>query len=62
MSKPKKRGLVLSRKKGQTILIGSDVEVTVTEIRNNVVKLHLSGPRETVILRRELVELEEVQQ
>ena len=62
MSKPKKRGLILSRKKGQTILIGSDVEVTVAEIRNNVVKLHLSGPRETVILRRELVELEEVQQ
>ena len=62
MSKPKKRGLVLSRKKGQTVLIGSDIEVTVAEIRNNVVKLHLSGPRETVILRRELVELEEVQQ
>ena len=52
----------LSRKKGQTILIGTDVEVTVAEIRNNVVKLHLAGPRETVILRRELVELEEVQQ
>ena len=62
MKKPKKRGLVLSRKKGQTILIGPDVEVTVAEIRNNVVKLHLAGPRETVILRRELVELEEVQQ
>ena len=62
MSKPKKRGLILSRKKGETILIGPDVEVTVAEIRNNVVKLHLAGPRETVILRRELVELEEVQQ
>ena len=62
MTKPKKRGLILSRKKGQTVLIGPDIEVTVAEIRNNVVKLHLSGPRETVILRRELVELEEVQQ
>ena len=62
MSKPKKRGLILSRKKGETILIGPDVEVTVAEIRNNVVKLHLAGPRETVILRRELVEIEEVQQ
>ena len=62
MSKPKKRGLILSRKKGQTVLIGADVEVTVAEIRNNVVKLHVAGPRETVILRRELVELEEVQQ
>jgi carbon storage regulator CsrA len=47
---------------GETILIGPDVEVTVGEIRNNVVKLHIAGPRETVILRRELVEIEEVQQ
>ena len=62
MSRPKKRGLILSRKKGQSVLIGADVEVTVTEIRSGVVKLHVSGPRETVILRRELVELEEVQQ
>ena len=62
MSKPKKSGLILSRKKKQTVLIGADVEVTVAEIRNNVVKLHIAGPRETVILRKELVELEEVQQ
>ena len=62
MSKPKKSGLILSRKKKQTVLIGADVEVTVAEIRNNVVKLHIAGPRETVILRKELVELEEAQQ
>ena len=62
MSKPKKGGLILSRKKSQTVLIGADIEVTVAEIRNNVVKLHVAGPRETVILRRELVEFEEVQQ
>ena len=52
----------MSRKKGQTILIGSDVEVTVTEIRAGVVKLHFAGPRDTVILRKELVELEEVEE
>ena len=62
MTKPKKRGLILSRKRGETILIGPDVEVTVAEIRSGVVKLHVSGPRETVILRRELVEIEEAQQ
>ena len=62
VSKPKKRGLILSRKRGETILIGADVEVTVAEIRNNVVKLHFAGPSDTVILRKELVELEEVQQ
>jgi len=62
VSKSKKRGLILSRKKGEAILIGSEIEVTVAEIRNQVVKLHLSGPRETVILRRELVEIEEARQ
>ena len=62
VSKPKKRGLILSRKKGQSVLIGSDIEVTVTEIRAGVVKIHIAGPRDTVILRKELVELEEVQQ
>ena len=62
VSKPKKRGLILSRKKGQTVLIGTEFEVTVTEIRAGVVKLHFAGPKDTVILRKELVELEEVQQ
>ena len=62
MKKPKKQGLVLSRKKGQTILIGLDVEVTVTQIRAGAVKIHIAGPRDTVILRKELVELDEVQQ
>ena len=52
----------MSRKKGQTVLIGTEFEVTVAEIRNNVVKLHFAGPRDTVILRKELFELEEVQQ
>ena len=62
MSKPKRRGLILSRKRGQTIMIGVDVEVTVTEIRSGAVKIHIAGPRDTLILRKELVELEEVQQ
>lgn len=62
MTWPKKSGLILARKRGETILIGADVEVTVAEIRRGVVKLHVAGPRETVILRRELVEIEEVQQ
>ena len=62
MSKPKKSGLILSRKRGETVLIGADIEVTVAEIRNNVVKLHFAGPLDTVILRKELVQLEEVQQ
>ena len=61
VKKQKKSGLILSRKKGETILIGADIEVTVAQIRNNVVKLHIAGPRDTVILRKELVELEEVQ-
>lgn len=46
--------LVLSRKSGETIVIGQDVEVTVLEVRGNRVKLGLRGPSGVVIHREEL--------
>jgi carbon storage regulator len=46
--------LVLSRKSGEAIVIGRDVEVTVLEVRGNRVKLGLCGPSGVVIHREEL--------
>lgn len=46
--------LVISRKKGQSILIGEDVEVTVTKIDDGSVKLSISAPKNITILRKEL--------
>ena len=46
--------LVLSRKKGERVVIGREIEVIVLEIRGGRVKLGFQGPAEVPILRREL--------
>ncbi|BAH06907.1 carbon storage regulator CsrA [Clostridium kluyveri] len=52
--------LVISRKKGESLLIGEDIEITVTKIEEGAVKLSISAPRSVTILRKELYrEIEE---
>ena len=51
-----KGGLVLQRRPGQQISIGSDVVVTVIAARGDYVRLHLAAPRDVAILRTELVD------
>ena len=46
--------LVLSRKPGQRVLIGQEIEVTVLEVRGGRVKLGFRGPAEVPIHREEL--------
>ena len=46
--------LVLSRNKGQRIIIGEDIEVVVVEIRGDRVKLGFIGPAEVPIHREEV--------
>ncbi|MFL0197089.1 carbon storage regulator CsrA [Clostridium sp. WILCCON 0269] len=46
--------LVISRKKGEALLIGEDIEITVTKIEEGTVKLSISAPRSVTILRKEL--------
>ncbi|HEX3656737.1 MAG TPA: carbon storage regulator CsrA [Pirellulales bacterium] len=46
--------LVLSRKRGESIIIGSDIEVTIVEIRGDKVKLGLVGPSDVPIHREEV--------
>lgn len=48
--------LVLSRKAGERISIGPDVEVTVLGIKKGQVKLGFSGPPEVSIHREEVRE------
>ncbi len=48
--------LVIGRKKGESLLIGDDVEITVVKIENGSVKIAISAPREIGILRSELYE------
>ncbi|MCF6096386.1 carbon storage regulator CsrA [Thermovorax subterraneus] len=48
--------LVLSRKKGEKLLIGDEVEITVLEIDGDRVKLGIKAPKGVKILRAELLD------
>jgi len=48
--------LVIGRKVGQTILIGDEVEITVSSIRGDLVRLAIQAPRSISILRKETVQ------
>lgn len=51
--------LVLSRKNGETICIGNEIEITVCDIRDGRIKLGIRCPPEIRILRGELTERQE---
>jgi carbon storage regulator len=46
--------LVLSRKRGESILIGNDITVTVLEVRGDRVKLGFTAPVDVPIHRTEV--------
>ncbi|OHB67612.1 MAG: carbon storage regulator [Planctomycetes bacterium RBG_13_63_9] len=48
--------LVLSRKTGERVVIGHEIEVIVLEVSGNRVKLGFRGPKEVPIHRKELQE------
>ncbi|HEV7222008.1 MAG TPA: carbon storage regulator CsrA [Pirellulales bacterium] len=48
--------LVLSRLKGEQIVIGGSITVTVLEVRGDKVKLGFAGPAEVPIHRQEVYE------
>lgn len=46
--------LVITRKKGESILLGDDIEITVVKVDDGSVKLSISAPKSVTILRKEL--------
>jgi carbon storage regulator len=48
--------LVLSRKKGESILLGDGIEVTILDVSGEGIKIGISAPPEIRILRKELYE------
>ena len=51
--------LVLSRRVGESIVIGDDVVITILEFRGDVVRIGVDAPRSIQVRRQELlVELE----
>jgi len=46
--------LVLSRKKGQSIMIGENIEISIVDIQGDQVRLGINAPRTVTIHRKEV--------
>ncbi|OOF61995.1 carbon storage regulator CsrA [Rodentibacter sp. Ppn85] len=46
--------LILTRKVGESVLIGDDISITVLNVRGNQVKLGLQAPKEVSVHREEI--------
>jgi carbon storage regulator len=53
--------LVLSRKQGESVVIGNDILVTVLEVRGDQIRLGIDAPR-SVSVHREEIYLQVVQE
>ena len=46
--------LILTRKTGESLLVGDDVEITVLSVRGSQVKLGVNAPKDTAVHRQEI--------
>ncbi|MBC2455912.1 carbon storage regulator CsrA [Clostridium beijerinckii] len=48
--------LIITRKKGESLMIGDDIEITISRIDDGSVKIGINAPKNISILRKELYE------
>jgi carbon storage regulator len=48
--------LILTRRVGETVVIGNDVTVTVLGVKGNQVRLGVNAPKEVTVHREEIFE------
>jgi carbon storage regulator len=46
--------LILTRKEGETIVVGDEITVTVLGVKGNQVRIGIDAPREVVVHREEV--------
>ena len=46
--------LILTRKVGESVLVGDDISITVLSVRGNQVKLGVQAPKEVSVHREEI--------
>lgn len=48
--------LVLTRRQGESIIIGDNIEIRITRVEGDVVKVGIQAPRNVTIFRKEVLE------
>lgn len=48
--------LIITRKKGESLMIGDDIEIVISKIDDGSVKLGINAPKSVQILRKEIYE------
>lgn len=48
--------LILTRRAGETVMIGSDVTITVLGVKGNQVRIGINAPRDVAVHREEIFE------
>lgn len=48
--------LVLTRKKGQALMIGNDIELSIIDIQGDQVRIGINAPKSVTIHRKEVYE------
>lgn len=46
--------LILTRKQGESFLLGDDIEISISEISGDKVRIAIDAPRDVKVLRKEL--------
>ncbi|MCM1272705.1 MAG: carbon storage regulator CsrA [Clostridium sp.] len=46
--------LALSRKQGESIMVGNDIELTILEVKGEQVKVGISAPKTVPVYRKEI--------
>ena len=48
--------LILTRRAGETVMIGSDISITVLGVKGNQVRIGINAPRDVAVHREEIYE------
>ena len=48
--------LILTRRVGETVVIGDDIEITVLGVKGNQVRIGVKAPRDVAVHREEILE------
>ena len=48
--------LIITRKKGESLMIGDDIEIVISKIDDGSVKIGINAPKNISILRKEIYE------